>query len=159
MEYGWHRIFVVGVLLLLLLGAAGKVAYSVADPVRNNLRPFNTRDIFLERCSRCHEPEKAYGAIGNKPAWSRTVASMAIRDRSWIPPDDVRMILDYQDYYRTHTRLIFQQHCGGCHAPGEIARGGRSESQWRTIITYMANRRGSGITSEERELLVVGLPP
>ena len=117
----------------------------------------SVRRLFLEKCSRCHEPERAYRVITDRPLWTRTVASMAIMDRHWIPPEAVRRILDYSIYYRPHQRTVFRRYCGGCHDREELRYLRKNEAQWRICITYMAQRYGGEISKEEVELLVCGL--
>jgi cytochrome c553 len=156
MKVRWR---VTGIVLAVVAFLAGAEVLS-ADPKSGHgstALPEESRGLFLEKCSRCHEPERAYGVITDRTLWARTIASMALRDRAWIPSGTVRRILDYSIYYRPYQRSVFRSYCGGCHDWKELRSLRKNEAQWRTCITYMAQRHGGEITREEIELLVCGL--
>lgn len=117
------------------------------------------RGVFLVKCSRCHGAERAYVAIGKPASWGRAVATMALKDRAWLPPEAVREVLSYRRHLAPHQRTLFERCCGSCHAPSGLETLEKNRSQWRTCVTYMARRRCEGITSEEVELLLLRLSP
>lgn len=116
-----------------------------------------SRAAFLQRCSHCHEPERAYTVIDDYTQWVLTVARMAIKDRGWISSEDVKRLVGY---YAEHSRFrmtLFQDRCGGCHTWEEVRGMGKNPNQWRTWIRYMSQRHVGEMTSEECELLACGL--
>lgn len=133
--------------------AAGRGGGPPAGPA-----PPASRTVFLEKCGRCHEPERAYRIMEDWTTWVLTVARMAVKDRQWIPPEDVRQIIAYHSVYRTHQRSLFQEHCGECHAWERLQEIEKSPSQMRTWIKFMTQRHhGQDLTREECELILCGL--
>jgi len=116
-----------------------------------------SRNIFLEKCSRCHEPERAYTVIVERKEWTVTVARMAVKDRAWMAAADVKRIIAYQADYPAVQQAVFDKKCGSCHKWDEIRGFEMGDSQLRLYINFMSQRHGGEITMEECELLLSGL--
>ena len=116
-----------------------------------------SRDIFLGKCSHCHEPERGYAVIGARKEWAVTVARMAVKDRDWIPAADVKRLIAYQEDYRPVQQAVFEKKCGRCHKWDEVRAFEMGSSQLRLYINFMSQRHGGEITMEECELLLSGL--
>jgi len=156
MQRFWKQFAVLWAVALIFAGA-NEAGFATGSPARAETILHTSRDLFLEKCSRCHEEERAYDIISHRLNWMRTVASMAVKNRSWMPPEAVEDILHYRTYYPIHMRALFQHRCGECHGLDELRRRPRSAGQWQTLITYMSKRWGLDVTDEERALLVAGL--
>lgn len=116
-----------------------------------------SRGVFLDKCSRCHEPERGYEVIEDYREWVLIVARMSIKDRSWIAPEEVRQIIAYHGSYLGDGITLFTERCGECHTREELRGLDKSAGQWRTWIRFMAGRHGSEVTAEECELLLCSL--
>lgn len=157
MQSSWQRVIVMVVAGSVFSAAAAAACFAATQQEQALLPVHASRTFFLQKCSRCHEPERAYDIIAAGPGWKGTVAAMAIKDRTWMPPEAVRAIISYGTYYPVHVRLLFHDRCSGCHSLEEVKSHTRSPAQWRTMVTYMAKRRELGMTDEERALLAAGL--
>lgn len=116
-----------------------------------------SRNLFLDKCSYCHEPERGYAVITGRKEWAVTVARMAVKDRAWIPASDVKRLLAYQADYPAVQQAVFGKKCGRCHKWDEVRAFEMGSSQLRLYINFMSQRHGSEITMEECELLLSGL--
>ena len=152
----YFRKFVVFAAAVSIVCAAGEI--SQATEVAGSAVPSaDLREIFLEKCSRCHEPERSYSVINDYRAWVLTVARMSIKDRHWIAPEDVKHIIAYHGSYRAEGVALFDERCGECHTREKLGSLGKSAGQWRTWIRFMAQRHGREVTDEECELLLCSL--
>ena len=89
--------YVLSILLavpIFLFLPAGSPAAAEGEESVSSAR--GSRSIFLEKCSHCHEPERAYAIIAGRKDWTVTVARMAVKDRAWMPAADVRRVIAYR---------------------------------------------------------------
>lgn len=158
-QYPAKRWFVVLSILLMvpaiLLFTAGSP--TAADDEEEASSARDSRNIFLEKCSHCHEPERAYALIDGRKEWTVTVARMAVKDRAWMPAADVKRIIAYQSDYPATQQAMFEEKCGRCHKWDEVRGFEMGDSQLRLYINFMSQRHGGEITMEECELLLCGL--
>jgi mono/diheme cytochrome c family protein len=135
----------------------GAAAPSVAaKPVVAEVR--TPRDIFLARCSKCHDAERGYAGIEGKESWSRLVERMAAKDPAWLPAGDVRSVIAYREVHSAHVGNLFRAKCGPCHQSlAEMRKTDKSPAQWRTMINFMGKRSPEGLSREEAEAIFWGL--
>ena len=152
----YFRKFVVFAAAVSIVCAAGEISQPT-EVAGSAVPSADLREIFLEKCSRCHEPERAYTVIVERKEWTVTVARMAVKDRAWMAAADVKRIIAYQADYPAVQQAVFDKKCGSCHKWDEIRGFEMGDSQLRLYINFMSQRHGGEITMEECELLLSGL--
>lgn len=139
--------------VLLLAGCAADGRQAVPAEPKVAPVPQTPRDVFLSRCSRCHEASRAYAVVGQKDRWIKTAAAMAARDLRWIDTPRLKVLAAYPDEHPRVVGELFSRRCGGCHQAAGLRKLGKTPSQWKTMISFMAGRSGQALSKDEYEML------
>lgn len=117
--------------------------------------PPSPRELFLEKCSRCHESGRGYSIIGNREQWIKKVASMSAKDFNWISTNEMQNIISYYDDHTGFAEALFNQKCSVCHRREDLVKLEKSDAQWRTMITFMGKRSVDGLDKDETEVILI----
>ncbi len=142
------------VVILFLAGCAGPGAGKPPAPPAAAAPPATPVEVFHAKCSRCHAPEVAYAAIGQRERWVKSVSAMSAKDPAWIDPAQIKTIIAYFDDHPAVVNALFAQKCASCHQWGKLRQLDKNPGQWRTMINFMGHQRSpGGLTREEAEIL------
>ncbi len=101
--------------LWALLLATAIAALAAEDPPRGSSGP---RELFLARCSSCHDPGRVYHRQASRDEWREIVDRMRRMPQSGISPRDAPVILDYLVSLGETPREIEEPPLGGRAAYG-----------------------------------------
>jgi len=147
----------IGAAILMLSGCAQQSAGIPPGQPEATVSSHSPRELFMEKCSRCHEARKAYAVVDEREKWIKLVAAMATKDLGWINTDQMRTIISYHEEHPGVLSETFDRKCGSCHHWDTLRPLEKSASQWRTMINFMGNRSPGGLDRDEAEILFTGL--
>ena len=132
-------------------------ACATAPPPGAAARPATPREVFLNKCSKCHSAGKAYAIIHRRDLWDAQVAVCTSHDPSWIKDADMKAIIAYYEDHPQVLARVFNRSCGDCHQWAKLRELHKSGTQWESIISFMGGMSGTMMSRDEAELLCGGL--
>lgn len=110
--------------------------------------------LFREKCSKCHELERALQATKDEAAWGNAIRRMRDQHKADISERELDQLVIYHTERQKMEAAIFQEKCQKCH-PGKIfLEKNLTPSQTRELIRRMQEKAGSTVTDEDVELIV-----
>ena len=109
--------------------------------------------LFIEKCSACHEPDRALSVIKDPEVWAKTVKRMQYYSKGEISDEQVNEIVDFHVFEQQREIEAFQQTCTKCHDDARINSRSMSEDEWLATIRRMQQKAPDLITDEKITLL------
>ena len=109
--------------------------------------------LFVEKCSTCHEPERALSVIKDPEVWAQTVKRMQYYSKGEITDEQVNEIVDFHVSEQQLEIETFQQTCTRCHDDERINSRSMSEDEWLATIKRMQQKAPDLITDEKITLI------
>ncbi len=140
---------------LIMSGCAGQTAVTKPGaPGSEDVAPaVSSRELFMEKCSHCHQAMQAYSVVEERERWIKLVATMATKNLNWIDTGEMRVIINYHDEHHQVAVDLFQGKCGECHQLDRLSLLEKTSAQWRTMIKFMGTRSTGGLNEDETEML------
>jgi mono/diheme cytochrome c family protein len=120
-----------------------------AEVVRPDDRPGHF--VFEQRCSKCHDLNRAFTLERDEDAWTKLVAAMGQKTGSGINNDEVSMIVSYHVKRQQKARELFEQKCKNCHERMNLLSPPQMEKtpeEWRITVKRMMSKAGE-VTDDE----------
>jgi cytochrome c5 len=109
--------------------------------------------LFLEKCSTCHEPERALTVIKDPEVWSQTIKRMQYYSKGEITDREVNELVDFHVNEQQREIDTFRQTCTRCHDDKRINSRSMSEEEWLATIKRMQLKAPDLISNEKVALL------
>ena len=111
-------------------------------------------DLSVEKCSKCHDPQRTLAKMGTMDSWEKTINLMNQKEGGDITHTDVKKLIAYHLAQQTIEQEIFEKDCSQCHQSEETLKKKISREEWRKIIRQMMSRTEKMITNEEVDTLI-----
>jgi len=109
--------------------------------------------LFLEKCSTCHDPDRALTVIKDPEVWSQTIKRMQYYSKGAITDSEVNKLVDFHVTEQEREINTFEQTCTRCHDDKRINSRSMSEAEWLATIKRMQLKAPELITDEKVNLL------
>jgi mono/diheme cytochrome c family protein len=109
--------------------------------------------LFAEKCSACHELQKALSVIKDPEVWEQTIKRMQSYSKGTITDQEVQELVDFHVTEQQREINTFRETCTVCHDDERINRRSMSEEQWLATIKRMQKKAPELITDEKVSLL------
>jgi len=146
----------VGVTVLLAAGAGCPLA---DDESLTLLRIESPRFVFLQHCSRCHEPGRAYRAAFDGATWRQTVHRMAGWHNTYIDRESEERIVGYLGDIAAYREAFFAARCSRCHSREELGARVDGGADCCGRMGAAPREAAGAVTGEECALILSGLAP
>jgi len=110
-------------------------------------------ELFLEKCSSCHNPARALSVIKDPEVWAETIKRMQFYSKGAITDQEARELVDFHVARQQKEIDTFRQTCTKCHDDNRINSRSMSEEQWIATIKRMQKKAPELITDEKVNLL------
>ena len=110
-------------------------------------------ELFLQKCSSCHNPERALSVIKDPEVWTQTVKRMQQYSKGEISDSDAEKLVDFHVNRQQEEINTFQETCTKCHNDDRINSRSMSEEQWLATIRRMQQKAPELISDEKVNLL------
>lgn len=109
--------------------------------------------LFLEKCSSCHNPARALSVIEDPEVWAETIKRMQFYSKGAITDQEARDLVDFHVARQQKEIDTFRQTCTKCHDDSRINSRSMSEEEWIATIKRMQKKAPELITDEKVNLL------
>jgi hypothetical protein len=144
-------------LALVLVAGLLLPACGTAPRAAPEAQPSTPREVFLNKCSKCHPADVAYAVVHRQELWAAQVSVCSSRADSGIGEGDRGAIVAYFEAHPQVLAAVFSRYCGGCHSWGALRELHKSRTQWEAMIGFMGGMSGTMITRDAAETLCRGL--
>jgi cytochrome c5 len=110
-------------------------------------------ELFLEKCSSCHNPARALAVIKDPEVWAQTIKRMQHYSKGAISDLEARELVDFHVARQQKEINAFRETCTKCHDDKRINSRSMSEEQWLETIRRMQKKAPELITDEKVNLL------
>jgi cytochrome c5 len=110
-------------------------------------------ELFLEKCSSCHNPARALAAIKDPEVWAQTIKRMQHYSKGAITDVEAQELVNFHVARQQKEINTFQDTCTKCHDDKRINSRSMSEEQWLETIRRMQQKAPELITDEKVNLL------
>lgn len=110
-------------------------------------------EVFVEKCSACHNLERALAAEKDEDAWRRTIAIMSGKRGSPLKPNDVEALVRLHVERQKTEQEVFRQDCAKCHPAERALEKIMTKNEWRDTVKRMAARASAPMSDEEIDLV------
>jgi cytochrome c5 len=110
--------------------------------------------LFLEKCSLCHEPDRALAVFKDPEVWAQTIKRMQYYSKGAITNQQARELVDFHVTEQQKEINAFKETCTQCHDDERINSRSMSEEQWLATIKRMQQKAPDLISDEKINLLV-----
>jgi mono/diheme cytochrome c family protein len=125
--------------------AAGKNLQSISDQfLRDQPEMKRGAALFVEKCSTCHNPNRAFSVIKDPEVWAQKGA---------ITDDQAAEIVTFHVTQQQRELNTFQETCTKCHNDERINSRSMSDEQWLATIKRMQQKAPELITDEKVTIL------
>lgn len=109
--------------------------------------------LFLEKCSTCHQPDRALAVIKDPQVWALTIKRMQSYSKGAITDRDAQDLVEFHVSEQQREIATFKETCTKCHDDERITSRSMSEEQWLATIKRMREKAPELITDEKVNLL------
>ena len=109
--------------------------------------------LFLDKCSSCHQANRALSVIKDPMVWDMTIKRMQNYSKGSISDLDAQEIVDFHVTQQQKEIDNFKETCTKCHDDERINKRSMSEDQWLETIKRMQKKAPELITDEKVILL------
>ena len=109
--------------------------------------------LFVEKCSSCHEPDKALSVIKDPEIWAQTIKRMQYYSKGAITDQQAKRLVDFHVTKQQKEINAFKETCTQCHDDERINSRSMSEEQWLATIKRMQQKAPELISDEKTNLL------
>jgi len=109
--------------------------------------------LFAEKCSRCHELDKALTVIKDADVWEQTIKRMQYYSKGSISDQEAKGLVDFHVTEQQREISAFRETCTRCHDDERINSRSMSEEQWLAVIKRMQQKAPELISDEKIQLL------
>ncbi|OHB24684.1 MAG: hypothetical protein A2X84_08750 [Desulfuromonadaceae bacterium GWC2_58_13] len=110
-------------------------------------------ELFVEKCSDCHDPTRALTVFKPPELWSQTVKRMQYYSKGAITDLEARELVDFHVTRQQQELDAFQGTCSRCHDQERINNRSLSEQQWLETIKRMQQKAPDFISDEKVNLI------
>jgi mono/diheme cytochrome c family protein len=110
-------------------------------------------ELFVEKCSSCHNPARALAVIKDPEVWAQTIKRMQQYSKGAISDREARELVDFHVTRQQKEINTFQETCTKCHDDKRINSRSLSEEQWLETIRRMQKKAPELIPDEKVNLL------
>jgi mono/diheme cytochrome c family protein len=110
-------------------------------------------NLFVRKCTSCHEPEVALNVVKSKLAWKMTVRKMQAYSRGFITHEDVAKLVVFLYGRQKTEQQIFTETCTSCHSSERIAKHSLSDEDWLKIVKRMQAKAPDLITEDKIKII------
>jgi len=109
--------------------------------------------LFVEKCSACHDPNRAFTVIKDPEVWAQTIKRMQYYSKGAITDQEAQDIVDFHVTEQQREINAFNETCMKCHDDERINSRSMSEEQWLATIKRMQQKAPELISDEKINLL------
>jgi cytochrome c5 len=109
--------------------------------------------LFAEKCTVCHELDKALTVIKDPQVWEQTIKRMQSYSKGAITDQQAKELVDFHVTEQQREINAFQESCTICHDDERVNRRSMSEEQWLATIRRMQKKAPELISDEKINLL------
>ncbi|KPK24427.1 MAG: hypothetical protein AMJ61_13790 [Desulfobacterales bacterium SG8_35_2] len=109
--------------------------------------------LFEEKCSSCHEPNRALTVIKDPAVWAQTIKRMQYYSKGAISDQEAKELVDFHVTAQQREIDAFEKTCTKCHDDERINSRSMSEEQWLATIKRMQQKAPELISDEKVYLL------
>jgi cytochrome c5 len=109
--------------------------------------------LFEEKCSSCHEPNRALTVIKDPAVWVQTIKRMQYYSKGAISDQEAKELVEFHVTAQQREIDTFEKTCTKCHDDERINSRSMSEDQWLATIKRMQQKAPELITDEKVYLL------
>jgi mono/diheme cytochrome c family protein len=109
--------------------------------------------LFVEKCSSCHDPKRAFSVIKDPEIWAQTIKRMQHYSQGAISNEEAEAIVNFHVTEQQREIIAFRDTCTKCHNDERIESRSMSEEQWLATIKRMQQKAPELITDEKINLL------
>ena len=109
--------------------------------------------LFLEKCSSCHEPKRAFSVFKDPEVWAQTIKRMQYYSKGQITDQEANRLIDFHVREQQREINAFKETCTRCHDDRRINNRSKTEDQWLATIKRMQQKAPDLITDEKITLL------
>ncbi len=139
---------------IILTGALVSCQGGIEDQAAKSLVPPSGAKLFREKCSKCHELERAVKADKSESAWVETIKRMKEEHQADIAVEEIDQLVKYHVARQQKEAEVFQEKCQKCHPGRALLEKNISPEQARLIVRQMQEKAGNTITDADVELVV-----
>jgi cytochrome c5 len=110
--------------------------------------------LFVEKCSACHEPDRALTVLKDPEVWAQTIKRMQYYSKGAITNQQAKELVDFHVTEQQKEINAFKETCTQCHDDERINSRSMSEEQWLATIKRMQQKAPDLISDEKINLLV-----
>ena len=110
-------------------------------------------ELFIQKCSSCHNPARALSVIKDPEVWAQTIKRMQQYSKGAITDLEAKELVDFHVARQQKEIDTFQQTCTKCHNDNRIRSRSMSEEQWLETIKRMQKKAPELISDEKVNLL------
>ena len=125
--------------------------YTGAKPKQQEMKSRMT--LFVEKCSACHDPNRALTVIKDPDIWAQTIKRMQYYSKGAISKQEVEELIDFHVTEQQREISTFEETCTKCHDDERINSRSMSEEQWLSTIKRMQQKAPELISDEKVNLL------
>jgi mono/diheme cytochrome c family protein len=114
-------------------------------------------ELFLKKCSSCHNPSRALTVIKDPEVWAETIKRMQHYSKGEITDQEAEELVNFHVARQQEEITTFQETCTKCHTDKRIISRSLSEEQWIETIKRMQKKAPKLITDEKVNLLAAYL--
>ena len=111
------------------------------------------RALFVEKCSACHDPQRAFSVIKDPEIWAQTIKRMQYYSQGAISNEEAEVLVSFHITEQQREINAFKETCTKCHNDERIDNRSMSEEQWLATIRRMQKKAPELITDEKINLL------
>jgi len=109
--------------------------------------------LFVEKCSSCHEPNRALTVIKDPEVWAQTIKRMQYYSKGAITDQEAKELVVFHVTQQQREINAFKETCTKCHDDARINSRSMSEEQWIATIKRMQLKAPELISDEKIVLL------
>lgn len=110
-------------------------------------------DLFLVKCSECHEPAQALNVFKDDKAWENTIARMRDYSNGFISKAEAEKLIKFHRNKQQREIEVFEKSCTVCHSEERINQRSMSEAEWRAVLRRMQQKKPELITDDKLKIL------
>jgi len=134
--------------------AAGKNLQGISDQLlRDQPEMKRGAALFVEKCSACHNPNRAFSVIKDPEVWAQTLKRMQTYSKGAITDDQTAEIVNFHVTQQQRELDTFQETCTKCHDDERINSRSMSDEQWLATLKRMQQKAPELITDEKVTVL------
>ncbi len=112
-------------------------------------------NIFVQKCSSCHELERSLEVFKDEQAWKRTINTMQAYSRGYITEDEVESLVRFHVDRQKNELDVFRETCTRCHPEEQVTRRSMSEEEWMQTVKRMQEKTPEIYTEEKIKILAI----